>query len=97
MDEIYWTDAALEDLNDIGTYIAADSPRSAEGVVRRIVETVAALAYQPRMGRIGRDESTREILVRGTPLHRCLSAARTDRDRHDLSRRAQMAGILRLS
>ena len=34
------TDTALQDLNDIGTYIAADSPQAAETVVRRIVETV---------------------------------------------------------
>ena len=47
MDEIYWTDTALQDLNDIGTYIAADSPQAAETVVRRFVETVAALTYQP--------------------------------------------------
>jgi addiction module RelE/StbE family toxin len=67
MDEINWTDAALQDLDDIGTYIAADSPRAAEMVVRRIIETVAALAYQPRMGRPGRDPSTRELIVQGTP------------------------------
>ncbi len=67
MDEIYWTDTALQDLDDIGSYIAADSPRSAEAVIRRIVETTAVLVYQPRMGRVGRDPSTREITVRGTP------------------------------
>lgn len=67
MDDVFWTEMALQDLDDIGTYIALDSPRSAESVVRRIVETIAALAYQPRMGRIGRDETTREIVVRGTP------------------------------
>ena len=67
MDEIHWTDTALQDLESIGIYISADSPRSAENVVRRVVETVAALAYQPQMGRPGRDVSTREVLVRGTP------------------------------
>lgn len=67
MDEVHWTDTALQDLSSIGAYIAADSPRSAEAVIRRIVETVGALIYQPRMGRVGRDESTREIVVRGTP------------------------------
>lgn len=67
MDEIYWTDTALQDLNDIGTYIAVDSPQAAETVVRRIVETVAALTYQPRMGRVGRDRSTRELVVQRTP------------------------------
>lgn len=67
MDEIYWTKTALQDLDDIGSYIVLDSPRSAENVVRRIVETVSALAYHPKMGRPGRDESTRELVVSGTP------------------------------
>lgn len=67
MDEIHWTDTALKDLDDIGSYIALDSPRSAENTVRRIAETVAALAYHPRMGRIGRDRTTREIVVQATP------------------------------
>jgi addiction module RelE/StbE family toxin len=67
MDEVIWTDVALQDLDDIGSYIALDSPRSAEKVVRRIVETVAALAFHPKMGRVGRDETTRELVVIGTP------------------------------
>lgn len=49
MDELAWTDVALQDLDDIASYIALDSPLSAEKVVRRIVETVAALAYHPKM------------------------------------------------
>jgi toxin ParE1/3/4 len=67
LDEVYWTETATQDLDDIGTYIALDSPRSAENVVRRIVETIAALAYHPRMGKVGRDQTTREIVVTGTP------------------------------
>jgi toxin ParE1/3/4 len=67
MDELVWTEPALQDLDDIGSYIALDSPRSAEKVVRRIVETVAALAYHPKMGRVGRDPTTRELVVSGTP------------------------------
>lgn len=67
MDEILWTETALQDLDDIGSYIALDSPRSAATVVRRIIETVAVLAYHPKMGRVGRVESTREMIVTGTP------------------------------
>ncbi len=67
MDEIVWSEPALQDLDDIGSYIALDSPRAAESVVRRIVETVAALAFHPRMGRMGRDVTTRELVVTGTP------------------------------
>jgi len=47
MDELVWTEPALQDLDDIGSYIALDNPRAAEKVVRRIIETVAALAYHP--------------------------------------------------
>ena len=53
MDELIWTEPALQDLDDIGSYIAFDSPRAAETIVRRIVETVAALAYHPKLGRMG--------------------------------------------
>ena len=67
MDELYWTDEALQDLDDIGQYIAADSPRAAETVIRRIVETIAALAYHPHLGRTGRDPTSREMVVQGTP------------------------------
>jgi plasmid stabilization system protein ParE len=35
--------------------------------VRRIVETVSALAYHPKLGRVGRNPSTREVIVSGTP------------------------------
>jgi plasmid stabilization system protein ParE len=48
MDEIVWSDDALQALDDIGDYILLDSPRAAEKVVRRIVETVAALAFHPK-------------------------------------------------
>jgi toxin ParE1/3/4 len=67
MDELVWTEPALHDLDDIGSYIALDSPRAAEKVVRRIIETVAALAYHPKLGRIGRDPTTRDLVVSGTP------------------------------
>jgi toxin ParE1/3/4 len=67
MDEIVWTDDALQDLGEIGSYIALDSPKAAETVVRRIVETVSALAFHPRLGRVGRDATTREMVVHGTP------------------------------
>lgn len=67
MDEVTWIDVALQDPDDIGSYIALDSPWAAEKVARRIVETVAALAFHPKMGRVGRDETTRELVGTGTP------------------------------
>jgi toxin ParE1/3/4 len=67
MDDIFWTESALQDLDDIGSYIATDSPRTAEAIIRRIVETIAMLAYHPKIGRAGRVETTRELVVAGTP------------------------------
>jgi len=67
MDELFWTDHATRDLDDIGSYIALDNPRAAETVVRRIVESVSALIYHPELGRIGRDTSIRELIGGGTP------------------------------
>ena len=66
MDEIVWTEPALQDLDDIGSYIALDSTRSAEKVVA-VSSRPAAPAYHPQMGRAGRDPTTRELIVSGTP------------------------------
>ncbi len=67
MDELFWTETAISDLNDIGDYIALDNPKAADRVVRRIAESVAALAYHPRMGRESGDGRTRRLVVTGTP------------------------------
>ena len=40
MVQIIWTDSALQDLNDIGEYIAKDSIRYAEITVVRLFESV---------------------------------------------------------
>ena len=67
MDEIVWLDDALRDLDDIGSYIALDNARAAEQIVRRIVETVAMLAWHPRLGRPLGDGDTHRLTVTGTP------------------------------
>lgn len=67
MDELRWTQTAVQDLDDIGSYIAGDSPRSAEAVVRRLVEAAAFLSYHAEIGRLGRVAGTRELVVAGTP------------------------------
>jgi toxin ParE1/3/4 len=67
MDEIVWLDDALQDLDDIGSYIALDDVRAAERVVRRIVEAVSVLAWHPMLGRLLGDGDTRRLIVTGTP------------------------------
>lgn len=67
MDEIVWLEDALADLESIGSYIADDSPRAAEQVVRRIVEAVAMLGWHPKLGRAMADGDTRRLTITGTP------------------------------
>jgi plasmid stabilization system protein ParE len=55
MDELVWLDEALQDLDEIGSYIALDNPHAAENVVRRIVEAVSMLAWHPKVGRLTSD------------------------------------------
>jgi len=67
MDEISWTETALQDLDDIAAYIALDNPKAAEMLVRRIVEQVSGLGFYPHIGRRGRIEDTRELVISGMP------------------------------
>ena len=67
MDEVVWTNRARRNLNDIGEYIAQDDPAAAQRTIRRIVEQVAALPFYPRIGREGRVENTRELVIVDTP------------------------------
>jgi addiction module RelE/StbE family toxin len=50
MVKIVWTDSAIEDLDDIGEYIAKDSFRYAEITVLELFESVDILENHPRLG-----------------------------------------------
>jgi addiction module RelE/StbE family toxin len=58
---------ALEDIENIYQYIAADSPRNATAVVDRIVLSVSRLGEFPEMARAGRVDGTRELVVPRLP------------------------------
>jgi addiction module RelE/StbE family toxin len=64
---VRWTDPAQTDLFDLLDYIARDNPAAAERVERRLVSAVASLAQQPRRGRPGRVEGTRELVIPRLP------------------------------
>ena len=68
MPKIEWTVPALQDLQDAGEYIALDNPEAAMRMAERIREAVEYLPKQPSMGRPGRLEGTRELVVSGTPF-----------------------------
>ncbi len=66
--KIFWTDSAIVDVRSLRRYIARDNARAAARVAAKIVSTTQALlAEHPHMGRPGRVDGTRELIISGTP------------------------------
>jgi len=64
---IRWLDDAVDDLAKISDYIANDNPNAARNVAERIKHGVNSLKEYQGIGRLGRVEGTREIVVSGLP------------------------------
>jgi toxin ParE1/3/4 len=65
---IKWSDHALEDLRDLHAYIYADNPLAAQKIAILIVNAVETnLPDNPNMGRSGRVNRTRELVISNTP------------------------------
>ena len=62
-----WTHAASRDLDLVAKYISRDNPAAAITTVRRIIRQTSMLAEHPGMGRPGRVEGTRELVIAGLP------------------------------
>ena len=60
---VRWLRAALRNLDEEASYIAADEPRAARLVVARVLDAVTQLVEQPGLGRPGRVPGTRELVV----------------------------------
>jgi len=65
--DIEWSRHARSDLRDIAEYIARDNADAADRVTDRIVVATATLSTFPSIGRPGRIDGTRELVVSGTP------------------------------
>jgi len=52
MVKIVWTEQSIQDLNDIGVFIAIDSERYAREVIRTLFESVNLVESHPKIGRI---------------------------------------------
>ncbi len=63
-----WTYPAIKDLKDAADFIALDNPTAANRMSDRIREAVEYLIEHPNMGRIGRVQGTRELVISGTPF-----------------------------
>jgi toxin ParE1/3/4 len=81
--EVVWTAAALRDLAVIREHIAVERPTAANRQVRLIVAAVERLPSFPEMGRSGRVNGTRELVVTRTPY---LVAYRLQDDRIEIAR-----------
>jgi plasmid stabilization system protein ParE len=64
--EVVWADSALDDMDSLAAYIAADSRAAAMKVLDRIEHTVENLSHAPT-GRPGRVSGTYEKPVTGLP------------------------------
>src|SRR5580704_9554565 len=62
-----WTTAAADDLESIAQYLFEKSPQNAAQLIRKIYETPSALQNYPNLGRPGKKEGTRELVI--TPYH----------------------------
>ena len=65
--EIRWLKLALASLDAEAAFIALDNPAAAARMVDTIARTVNLLAQHPGLGRPGRVEGTRELVVANTP------------------------------
>jgi addiction module RelE/StbE family toxin len=62
-----WSVFARADRRTNFDRIEADNPRAAVAIDERIRTRVEGLARFPEMGRLGRIEGTRELVISGTP------------------------------
>lgn len=63
-----WTQPAFGDIQEAGRYIALDDPQAAKRMAERVREAVEYLVDQPNIGRPGRVQGTRELVISGTPF-----------------------------
>jgi toxin ParE1/3/4 len=61
--QVIWSLAALDDLEEIWTYIGQENPVAAKRIADRIVAKASSLEIFPERGRAGLKEGTRELVV----------------------------------
>jgi len=78
---VRWTTDAANDLERICDYIAESRPESARRVAQSVVERISELQTFPRIGRAGRVEGTREIVLPPLPYVGAIRHSRRRRTR----------------
>jgi plasmid stabilization system protein ParE len=64
---VKWTRKALINLDDAVEYVAGGNPIAARKVAQRIWDSSQLLALQPGVGRPGRVQGTRELIISDLP------------------------------
>jgi addiction module RelE/StbE family toxin len=64
--KIKWLRQALRNLEQVHAYIFKEDPEAAKQLILRIQDTVDQLSEFPLMGRVGRLEATRELVISNT-------------------------------
>ena len=67
MMDVVWLEDAVNDLKTIGDYIAEEDNEAAYQVLIQIQAAAESLALHPEIGRPGRVEKTRELIISGLP------------------------------
>lgn len=65
--KLVWTEPARRDLREIVLYIAQDNPYAARNLQAQIRERVTLLQDNPNLGRPGRIDGTRELVMGNNP------------------------------
>lgn len=65
--KVRWLRRALANLEAEANYISRDNPAAAQRTVAAIERATGLLARHPALGRHGRVEGTRELVIPGTP------------------------------
>jgi toxin ParE1/3/4 len=65
--KLRWAAPALQDLEEIGDYIARDNRAAADRVITAVIDQVELLTTHPHIGRPGRIAETRELVIKATP------------------------------
>ena len=66
--KIRWTAVAADDLKSVHGYLSERAPTQADKVVDRILAGIDVLEQYPNLGRQGRLDGTRELVITGTPF-----------------------------
>jgi len=66
--KIVWTLGSLQDLDHAYEFITEQSPKAANQIINKIKNALSNLQIYPNVGRKGRIEGTRELVIPNTPF-----------------------------